>query len=145
MFFLGIFYILAGLRPNPILFTISDFFIFFMVPIVNGAIQVIYQKKVAPEVQGKVFAFRIAVTQGFLPLSFLLAGPLADRLFEPFMQADGPAANTIGEIIGIGHGRGIGLMFVIMGLFSILFTFICYFYPHLRLVEEELPDTIVDS
>lgn len=57
------------------------------------------------------------------------------------MQADGPAANTIGQIIGIGHGRGIGLMFVIMGLFSILFTFICYFYPRLRLVEDELPDT----
>ncbi|MFB2939111.1 MFS transporter [Aerosakkonemataceae cyanobacterium BLCC-F154] len=141
MFFFGIFYVLAGLRPNPILFTISDFFIFFIVPIVNGAIQVIYQKKVAPEVQGKVFAFRIAVTQGFLPLSFLLAGPLADRLFEPFMQADGLAANTIGQIIGIGHGRGIGLMFVIMGLFSIFFTFISYLYPRLRLLEDELPDS----
>ncbi|MFB2981900.1 MFS transporter [Microseira sp. BLCC-F43] len=142
MFFFGLFYVLAGLRPNPILFTISDFFIFFIIPIVNGAIQVIYQKKVAPEVQGKVFAFRIAVTQGFLPLSYLIAGPLADRFFEPLMAADGLGAANIGNIIGVGHGRGIGLMFVIMGIFSIIFTFIAYLYPRLRLLEDELPDTI---
>ncbi len=73
MFFLGLFYVLAGLRPLPILFTISDFFIFFIIPIVNGAIQVIFQKQVAPEVQGRVFAFRSAVTQAFLPLSYLIA------------------------------------------------------------------------
>jgi len=58
------------------------------------------------------------------------------------MEADGLAANTIGQIIGIGHGRGIGLMFVIMGIFSIIFTFIAYLYPRLRLLEDELPDTI---
>ncbi|MEA5617975.1 MFS transporter [Cronbergia sp. UHCC 0137] len=141
MFFFGFFYVLAGLLPSPILFTISDFFIFFILPIVNGAIQVIYQKKVAPEVQGKVFAFRIAVTQGFLPLSYLIAGPLADQIFEPLMAADGLGATNIGQIIGVGTGRGIGLIFVIMGIFSIIFTFIAYLYPRLRLLEDELPDS----
>ncbi|BAY65522.1 major facilitator superfamily MFS_1 [Calothrix brevissima NIES-22] len=141
MFFLGLFYVLAGLRPLPILFTISDFLIFLIIPIVNGAIQVIYQKKVAPEVQGRVFAFRSAVTQGFLPLSYLIAGQLADQVFEPLMMADGLGASTIGQIIGVGHGRGIALMFVIMGTFSILFTFIAYLYPRLRLLEDELPDS----
>ncbi|MCF2151596.1 MFS transporter [Desmonostoc muscorum LEGE 12446] len=141
MFFLGLFYVLAGLCPFPILFTISNFFIFFIVPIVNAGIQVIYQKKVAPEVQGRVFAFRSALTQGFLPLSYLIAGPLADQVFEPLMAADGLGAASIGQIIGVGHGRGIGLMFVIMGIFSIFVTFIAYFYPRLRLLEDELPDT----
>lgn len=142
VFFFSLFYVLAGLRPNPILFTISNFCIFFIIPIVNGAIQVIFQKKVAPEVQGKVFAFRTAFTQGFLPLSYLMAGPLADQVFEPLMAADGLGAASIGKIIGVGHGRGIGLMFVIMGIFSILFTFIAYLYPRLRLLEDELTDTI---
>lgn len=141
MFFLGLFYVLAGLFPFPILFTISEFFIFFIVPIVNSGIQVIYQKKVAPEVQGRVFAFRSALTQGFLPLSYLIAGPLADQVFEPLMAADGLGAASIGQIIGVGHGRGIGLMFVFMGIFSIFVTFIAYFYPRLRLLEDELPDT----
>lgn len=141
MFFFGLFYVLAGLRPNAILFTISDLFIFFILPIVNGAIQVIFQNKVAPEVQGKVFAFRIAVAQGFLPLSYLIAGPLADQIFEPLMADDGLGAANIGQIIGVGHGRGIGLIFVIMGIFSMLFTFIAYLYPRLRLLEDELPDS----
>ncbi|MBX9255460.1 MFS transporter [Desmonostoc muscorum CCALA 125] len=145
MFFLGLFYVLAGLCPFPILFTISNFFIFFIVPIVNAGIQVIYQKKVAPEVQGRVFAFRSALTQGFLPLSYLIAGPLADQVFEPLMAADGLGAASIGQIIGVGHGRGIGLMFVIMGIFSIFVTFIAYFYPRLRLLEDELPDTSLFS
>lgn len=39
-------------------------------------------------------------------------------------------------------GRGIGLMFVIMGIFSIFVTFIAYLYARLRLLEDELPDTI---
>jgi len=141
MFFLGLFYVLAGLCPFPILFTISNFFIFFIVPIVNAGIQVIFQKKVAPEVQGRVFAFRTALTQGFLPLSYLIAGPLADQVFEPLMAADGLGSANIGQIIGVGHGRGIGLMYVIMGIFSIFVTFIAYFYPRLRLLEDELPDT----
>jgi MFS transporter, DHA3 family, macrolide efflux protein len=145
MFCLGLFYVLAGLRPLPILFTISDFFIFLIVPIINGAIQVIFQKQVAPEVQGRVFAFRSAVSQGFLPLSYLIAGPLADRVFEPLMAADRLGGASIGQIIGVGNGRGIGLMFIIMGIFSILVTFIAYLYPHLRQMEDELPNPIPEK
>ncbi len=52
------------------------------------------------------------------------------------MAADGWGAVSIGQIIGVGHGRGMGLMFVIMGIFSIFFTFISYFYTHLRQIED---------
>jgi len=145
MAFLGIFYVLAGLTASTLVFTIANFLIFLIVPIINGSIQVIYQKKVAPEVQGRVFAFRRAAVQGFLPLSYLTCGALADQFFEPIMAKDGALANSIGQIIGVGHGRGMGLMFIIMGLFSLVATLTAYLYPRLRFVENELPDAISDQ
>lgn len=145
LFLVGLFYLVAGLRPSIALFTISEFLLFFLTPIINSTIQVIYQKKVAPELQGRVFAVRKAVVQATLPLGYVTAGPLADRIFEPLMASDGPLAGTIGQIIGVGPGRGIGLMFVIMGIFTMLLTFIGYLYPRLRLVEDELPDAIPDE
>jgi MFS family permease len=140
MTFLGISYVLAGLTASTVIFTIANFLIFLMFPIINGSIQVIYQKKVSPEVQGRVFAFRSAAVQGFLPLSYLTCGALADQFFEPIMAKDGALANSIGQIIGVGHGRGMGLMFIILGLFSLVATLIAYLYPRLRCVEHELPD-----
>jgi MFS family permease len=140
MTFLGISYVLAGLTASTVIFTIANFLIFLTIPIINGSIQVIYQKKVAPEVQGRVFAFRSAAVQGFLPLAYLTCGALADQFFEPIMAQDGALANSIGQIIGVGHGRGMGLMLIIMGLFSLVVTLIAYLYPRLRCVENELPD-----
>lgn len=45
MTFLGISYVLAGLTASTVIFTIANFLIFLMFPIINGSIQVIYQKK----------------------------------------------------------------------------------------------------
>jgi hypothetical protein len=145
MAFLGLLYVLAGLKASTVIFTIANFLIFLLIPIINGSIQVIYQKKVAPEVQGRVFAFRSAAVQGFLPLAYLTCGALADQFFEPIMAQDGALANSIGQIIGVGPGRGMGLMLIIMGLFSLVATLIAYLYPRLRCVENELPDAIPDQ
>jgi MFS transporter, DHA3 family, macrolide efflux protein len=70
----------------------------------------------------------------------MIAGPLADRIFEPLMKTNGTLAATIGQVIGTGSGRGIGLMFIILGGLNILVTIIAYRYMPLRSVESELPD-----
>jgi|GEM_PF-4026728 len=56
------------------------------------------------------------------------------------MSANGFLAGSMGKIIGIGTGRGIGLMFILMGLITMLITIFGYYYPPLRKVEIELPD-----
>lgn len=95
----------------------------------------IWQKKVPPDIQGRVFAIRKMIVLSSVPLAYLTAGPLADHLFEPLMAADGLLAGTLGQIIGTGPGRGIGLMFVIMGALLILAALIAYAYPPIRLVD----------
>jgi hypothetical protein len=80
------------------------------------------------------------VTMSALPLSFALAGPLADRVFEPLLAHGGALAGTVGRLLGTGHGRGIGLMFELLGLTLILTALVAGLSPRLRNLERELPD-----
>lgn len=137
----GLFIALGGVRPSVYLATLAGFGFFFCVPFVMAASQAIWQSKVAPDVQGRIFATqRLAAIAG--PASMLLAGPLADYVFEPLLAAGGPLAGSVGRLIGVGKGRGVGLMFILLGLLTILTTVGGYLYPRLRRVEEELPDAL---
>ena len=135
--------VIAGLQPNPWLIGAGLFILMFSVPLASGNSQVVFQTKVPHELQGRVFSVRSTISQSMMPLAFLTAGPLADKFFEPLMQEGGTLANTfIGQIIGTGAGRGIGLMAIIAGLIGILVSMIVYANPRIRNVEEELPDAL---
>jgi MFS family permease len=139
---LGLFSALIGLRASVGLIISSSFMATLCWPIVASSNQVIWQKKVAPDVQGRVFAIRRTIVLATPLLTYVIAGPLADRVFEPMMAVNGPLAGSIGQILGMGQGRGIGLLFVSMGLLLALVTAISYLSPHLRRVEDELPDAV---
>ena len=98
-----------------------------------------------PDVQGRVFAVRRMIAWSSLPLAYLAAGPLADQVFEPLLVEGGALANSVGRIIGTGQGRGIGMLYLILGIISLLATAAGFLYPRLRRVEIELPDIIVDG
>lgn len=142
MLLLGLFSALIGLRASMGLIIISGFFATLCVPIISSSNQVIWQKKVAADVQGRVFAIRRTITLATPLLTYVVAGPLSDRVFEPMMAVNGPLTGSIGQILGTGAGRGIGLLFVTMGLLLVLTTAVCCLFPHLRRVEEELPDAV---
>lgn len=135
----------AGLHRSVPLLALIAFLFFFGQPIINSSTLVIFQKKVAPNVQGRIFALISAITNASLPFAYVVAGPLADRIFEPLMIEGGPLAGSIGKIIGVGSGRGIGLMFIVMGGLTVLVTVIAYQYCPLRLVEHQLPDAFEDG
>jgi hypothetical protein len=143
--FSGFCFLLIGLRPWAPLVAIGAFCAHFTIAIINGSNQAIWQSKVAPEVQGRVFAMQQMVSNSLKPLAFLLAGVLADRVFEPLLADDGVLAGNVGQVIGTGPGRGIACIFLIMGLIKMLVSFGAYLYPRIRLVEDELPDTIAEE
>ncbi len=140
----GLSILLAGVRPSAELFALAAFLFCLGLPIISGSIQVIFQRKVAPDVQGRVFALMRTIAGSSLPLAYVVAGPLADQVFEPLMTTGGLLAGSIGQLIGVGPGRGIGLMFITLGALTMLVTVVAYQYPRLRLLEEELPDAIAD-
>jgi MFS transporter, DHA3 family, macrolide efflux protein len=138
----GMVFFLGGLQPSVSLITAAAFVFLFADAILLGSSQAILQSKVALDVQGRVFAARRMIAWSSMPCAYLIAGPLADHIFEPLLAVNGPLAAGIGSIIGVGPGRGIGLLFIVMGILTLLATVGAYLYPRLRLLEDELPDAI---
>ncbi|HVF59527.1 MAG TPA: MFS transporter [Thermoanaerobaculia bacterium] len=136
----GLLLFLGGVRPSAALVAAAAFVFLFATPIVEGCSQAIWQSKVAPDLQGRVFAVRRMVAWSTLPLGYLLAGPLADHVFEPLLRPGGPLAPTVGRVIGVGPGRGIGLLFIVLGLLVLAVLAVASRNPRLRQVETELPD-----
>jgi DHA3 family macrolide efflux protein-like MFS transporter len=141
----GICTIIGGLRPSARLIAFTTFVFSLCLPIVLGCSQAIWQSKVAPGVQGRVFAVRRMIAWSTLPLAYAVAGPLADRVFNPLLTVGGPLSGTVGRVIGVGPGRGIGMLFIVLGLCVCLTALAGYLYHPLRMVEEELPDALPDE
>ena len=91
-----------GLSASIPIITLAIFLTTFFVPIVMSSNQVIWQTKVAPDVQGRVFAIRRTIVLATPPIAYILAGPLADRVFEPMLAIHGSLAESVGQIIGVG-------------------------------------------
>lgn len=142
---LGISIFLAGFRPSVELISVTSFCALFSIPMISGANLAIWQTKVPPEIQGRVFAVRGMITWASFPLAYLAAGPLSDNIFNPLLTADGILASTIGQIIGVGPNRGIGLLFIILGLITITLTIQGWKNPGLIMIEKEMPEVIADE
>ncbi len=112
----------------------------FFVPIINGSNQAIWQAKVAPDVQGRVFTARQFIAWLVMPISQLLAGPLVDHVLEPAMAESGSLAPVFGWLVGTGTGAGIGLLFACTGLLAALTGLSGYLFPVVRNAEGMLPD-----
>jgi MFS family permease len=141
----GLCFLLIGLRPSAWPVALGAFGAHLTIAIIYGSNQAIWQSKVPPNAQGRVFATQQMVAKSTTPLAYLTAGPLADKLFEPLLASDGPLTGSIGQITGVGPGRGIGLLFIVMGILKVAVTLGSYLYPRIRLVEDELPDAIADE
>ncbi len=132
--------VMMGLGQSLPVWVVASFVGIFFVPIINGSNQAIWQSKVAPDVQGRVFAVRRLIAWFVSPLSRLMAGPLADYVFEPAMQKGGSLASLFGGLVGTGPGAGMGLMFVVTGLLAALVGVAGYTIRVVRDAEEILPD-----
>ena len=66
-----------GLRPWAPLVSCGIAWFLFWIPIAGGPSQAIFQSKVAPGVQGRVFAVRSMIARSMMPLATLVAGMLA--------------------------------------------------------------------
>jgi hypothetical protein len=136
----GVCFILIGFRPAFLPIAVGAFVAHLTIAVVYGSNQAIWQSKVAPAVQGRVFATQQMIARAASPLAYLTAGPMADRVFEPLLAADGVLSSSVGQVIGAGSGRGIGLLFIMMGIVKIGITLVGQFQPAIRNVEGNLAD-----
>ena len=136
----GIGTILLGMSQTLPLWVISGLLASAAIPLINTSNQAIWQAKVAPDVQGRVFATRRLIAQITAPVGMLLAGPLADYVFEPALLPGGALAGTFGGLVGTGPGAGMGLIFVLCGILVVGVGLAGYAVRVVRQAEDLLPD-----
>jgi DHA3 family macrolide efflux protein-like MFS transporter len=132
--------VLLGVGQALPVWAVASFLGALFVPIINGSNQAIWQAKVAPDVQGRVFTARQFIAWMVMPVSQLLAGPLADRVLEPAMSPGGSLITRFGWLVGTGNGAGMALMFVFAGLVAATAGMSGYLIPAVRYAEDLLPD-----
>jgi MFS transporter, DHA3 family, macrolide efflux protein len=136
----GLFLAAVGLRASIPLIAVCGVGMMFCGPFMNASSQAIWQAKVAPDVQGRVFAVRRTIAWSSGIIAPLLAAPLADYLFKPAMAAGGGLAPILGPLFGFGAGRGVGVLMSLVGLLSVGVSIFALLTPLIRHVELDLPD-----
>ena len=111
-----------------------------VIPLVNGSNQAIWQSKVAPDLQGRVFASRRLIAWITNPISPIIAGTLADFVLEPAARAGTGLPAAFSWLVGTGPGSGMGLLIVFCGLVGVLVGVMGYFVPAIYNAETILPD-----
>ena len=111
-----------------------------LIPLVNGSNQAIWQSKVAPDVQGRVFSARTLIAWMTNPISPLIGGTLADFVLEPAMRTSTGFSSLFGWLVPPGPGAGMGLLIFFCCLGGILAGLAGYLIHPIREAEDILPD-----
>lgn len=133
---------LHGLWPSFALVAAAGFVFFMTLPVIAASNDSLWQTKVPADLQGRCFAIQRVLSESAMPIGYCLAGPLAEKVFEPLLIKGGLLAGSVGAVIGTGPGRGMGLMFIVLGVLMTMIALIAYGVPAIRRVED-LPDAQV--
>ncbi len=115
-------------------------FTMMLIPLINTSNQSIWQAKVAPDVQGRVFSARRLIAWFSQPIAPIIAGTLADFVLEPAMTSSSVLSNIFGPIFGTGPGAGMGLLMSFAGVGAAMVGLSGYFIRPVRDAEDILPD-----
>ncbi len=129
-----------GLGDSVYRWCIGAFTASIFIPMVVAAQLTIWQQKTPPAIQGRVFAVKNMLQMATRPLGFLLAGPLADGVFEPALADAGALAGVFGGLVGTGPGAGVALMFLGTAVLGCAFSLSGYLFRAVRRIEDDLPD-----
>jgi MFS family permease len=123
----------------PLWATIS-FILAFSGPFVWGSSQAIWQSKVPPNKQGRVFGARGFIAMSAGAVGMVIAGPLADMVFEPAMAGSGFLASSFGWLLGNDIGSGMRLIMILCGIGTLATAMVALSTPRVRHLETIVPD-----
>lgn len=121
-----------GLGRSPQVWLPAQFCSSLHFPLLSSSETALWMEKIAPEMQGRVFATNEIVLQVASAIAALMAGPLADRVFEPIWIADNRIPGSIHSVFGVGAGAGTALLYVLCSLAMICVGIVGFCLPQLR-------------
>ncbi len=111
-----------------------------LTPVLVSAFYGLWQAIIPPDLQGRVFAARDILVDLPVLIGALLAGPLADRVFEPALRPGGLLAGPLGGLFGNGPGAGMAVMFVLFGGVGVAISLAGFKVRPLMLLDRRPPD-----
>lgn len=136
----GLFKVILGLGQTQTVWMAAHFLATLPIPLFYSSSNAIWYAKVPPDFQGRVLAADQMIGLIVGAIAPLIAGPLADYVFEPAMQPQGSLAPLFGSIFGTTTGSGIALLYVITAILMLAVGISGYAFRPLREVEILLPD-----
>ncbi|HEY0640953.1 MAG TPA: amino acid adenylation domain-containing protein, partial [Pseudonocardiaceae bacterium] len=115
-------YLLVGLRPSLPLIAAGLLGAGLGLSLTQGIYATIVQVKVPQRFHGRVFALNQLIAWSTLPLGYAVVGPLGSWLLEPLLLPGGALASTVGAVLGVGPGRGIGLLYLVLAVAMLALT-----------------------
>lgn len=134
----GVMFICYGVSRQQIALSVVTFLLFLPLPFSGALFTAIVQRKVPPDLQGRVFAINEQLGFAGATISFLLTGPLVDQFFEPAVHQ--PGWSIFAPFFGSTTGAGMGLLLALTGIVLIGVTAAAYAWPQFRNLERDLPD-----
>ncbi|MEU3164926.1 amino acid adenylation domain-containing protein [Streptosporangium sp. NPDC006930] len=142
---LSVFAVITGLRPSAWVVGIGAFGLWGCLSIVNGTFLTIIHTKVPQRFHGRVQSLNQMVSWSTLPIGMAVVAPLGERLLNPLLVPGGALAPTVGSVIGVGPGRGVALMYIVLGLGIAVHVLISMRTRVLSTFDDEMPDAPADD
>ncbi|MBV1850666.1 non-ribosomal peptide synthetase/MFS transporter [Catellatospora tritici] len=131
---------LMGLRPSVVLICAGALLWWASLSILNAHWMAMIQLKVGLELQGRVLATNQMLAVAMTPLAFVTAPLVADHVFTPLLDTGGALAGSLGPVLGVGPGRGMGLLLLVAGVALVLLGIAGLRYRPLARMEDALPN-----
>ena len=132
----------GALRPSVPLIAVAAFIFLGSSAFIEGSYKGIWQTKVDPRMQGRALALQNMVITAPQPIAYLLAGPLADGIFQPLVGRYHVSSAALAAVIGNGPGRGFALVLLLIGILIVVTAVLGYLNPRIRRLDIDLPDAV---
>ncbi|GAB3166455.1 MFS transporter [Myceligenerans halotolerans] len=134
-----------GATTNVLLIGALGFVFFTTLPVLNTSVEVLARSAIPNETQGRVWGLMGLLSQVGYIAAYGISGLLADFAFNPLLSPDGPLASSAGRVIGVGESRGIGLMFIVVGLLLVVMAVVIYRVRSIRTIEQGYALQVAES
>jgi MFS transporter, DHA3 family, macrolide efflux protein len=124
-----------GMGQSPMVWIPAQFCSSLNFPLMDSSETTIWMEKVAPAIQGRIFAANAFVVQVASAIATLIAGLLGDRVFEPLFLPGGLLSKNVGAVLGDRAGTGLSFLYILCALSMILVGIVGFNLPMLRAIE----------
>lgn len=133
----GFAFAMLGTTTNIYLLIFAGFLFLGSLPFVNTSADVLVRRNIPNDKQGRVWGIIGILSQVGFIIAYSTAGLLADKVFNPLLVEGGKLAGSVGSVIGVGPGRGIGLLFIIAGFLVVVVALLTSRIRAIQALDEE--------